>query len=112
MKLSLKLYRKLFRLFCLKRFERERIEKMYQAQLSLRTKNMYDEYVLAYHELTQWQAVARMYRIHNPYDLYKMLEDLHLQPADYLTEANLKAMEVQCAAELSERSKLNEKRKD
>lgn len=103
MKLSLKLYRKLFRLFCLKRKEREEIEKTYHTLLSSRTKTMYNEYVGVQNELAQWQAVARMYRINNPYELYKALECL--QPAEYITEAQLKAMDAQCAAQFSRSKK-------
>ena len=102
MKFSLKLYKRLFRLFCLKRKEREEIEKTYHTLLSARTHAIYEEYVCVQNELAQWQAVSRMFRINNPYELYKALQCL--QPADYITKAQLKAMEMQCAAQFSRRS--------
>lgn len=103
MKLSLKFYRKLFRLFCLKKQEKAEIEKKFHVELMARTHSMYNEYVSVQNELVQWQAVARMYRIKNPYELYQAIK--YLQPEDYITEAQLKAMEARCAAEQSERFK-------
>ena len=104
MKLSLKFYRKLFRLFSLKKQEKAEIEKQFHTLLSSRTKTMYNEYVAVRHELSSWQSVARMYRIKSPYDLYKVLEGLHLQPDDYITEAQLKATGEQCAVQFSRKS--------
>lgn len=101
MKISLKFYRKLFRLFCLKKQEKAEIEKMFHVELQSRTRAIYQEYVGVFHELTQWQAVARMYRIKNPYELYQAIK--YLQPEDYITEAELKAMEIQGAAQFSRR---------
>lgn len=102
MKLSLKLFRRIARLFSLKRREREEIEKKFHVELMARTHSMYNEYVCVQNELAQWQAVARMFRINNPYELYKALQCL--QPDDYITEAQLKALEARCAAEFSRRS--------
>ena len=105
MKLSLKLYKRLFRLFSLKKQEKAEIEKTYHTLLSSRPKTMYNEYAAVRHELASWEAVARMYRIKSPYDLYKALKGLHLQPDDYITEVYLKATVAQCAADQSTRSK-------
>lgn len=102
MKLSLKLFRRIARLFSLKRMEREELEKKFHVELMARTHAIYQEYVGVFHELTQWQAVARMYRIKNPYELYQAIK--YLQPEDYITETELKAMEIQCAAQFSRRN--------
>lgn len=102
MKLSLKLYRKLFRIFCLKRDERDELEKRFHVELQAATKSMYDEFVVVWHELTQWQAVARMFRINNPYELYQVIK--YRQPEDYITESQLKALEARCAAQFARRN--------
>lgn len=103
MKLSLKFYRKLFRLFCLKRDERQRIEKMYHTLFSSRVKDIYDEYVEARHELSMWEAVAKSFRIGTPYELYNALQGL--EPVDNITATQLLAIKRQCAAEFDTRRK-------